>query len=67
MLRLEVGRHLRNKKKYLKPNIYELENNSKIKNIWDLYTGINDFKKGYQLSTNIVKEPFLLAMECIWG
>jgi hypothetical protein len=45
-----------NKKEYLKPNIYELENNSKIKNIWDLYIGINDFKKGYQTRTIIVKD-----------
>ena len=34
----------------------ELETNSKIKNIRDLYRGINDFKKGYQPRTNIVKD-----------
>ena len=34
----------------------ELENNSKIKNIRDLYRGINDFKKGYQPRTDIVKD-----------
>jgi hypothetical protein len=28
----------------------------KIKNIWNLYTGISDFKKGYQTRTNIVKQ-----------
>jgi len=33
----------------------ELETNSKIKNIRDLYWGINDFKKGYHPRTNIVK------------
>ena len=39
------NRHFRNKKKeYLKAKIDELENNSKIKNIRDLYTSINDFK-----------------------
>jgi len=34
----------------------ELETNSKIKNIRDLYGGINDFKKGYQPRTNIVND-----------
>ena len=34
----------------------ELETNSKIKNIRDLYRGINDFKKGYQPRCNIVKD-----------
>ena len=36
--------------------IEDLETNSKIKNIRDLYRGISDFKKGYQLRTNIVKD-----------
>ena len=31
-------------------------NNSKIKNIRDLYRGINDFKKDYQPRTNIIKD-----------
>ena len=44
----EASRHFRNKKKaYLKAKIEELETKSKMKNIWDLYRGINDFKKGY--------------------
>jgi hypothetical protein len=52
-----ASRHFRNKKKaYLKAKIEELETNSKIKNIRDLYRGINDFKKGYQPRTNIVKD-----------
>jgi len=37
-------------------SIYELETNSKIKNIRDLFRGINDFMKGYQPKTNIVKD-----------
>jgi len=42
-------------------NIYiyfsdKLETNSKIKNIRDLYRGINDLKKGYQPRCNIVKD-----------
>jgi len=53
----EASSHLRNKKKeYLKAKIEELETNSKIKNIRDLYRGINDFKKGYQLRTDRVKD-----------
>jgi len=35
--------------------IEELKTNSKIKIIRDLYRGVNDFKKGYQPGTNIVK------------
>ena len=49
--------YFRNKKKaYLKAKIEDLETNSKIKNIRDLYRGISDFKKGYQLRTNIAKD-----------
>jgi len=56
-VRREASRHFRNKKKvYLKAKIEELETNSKIKNIKELYRGINDFKKGYQPRTNIVKD-----------
>jgi len=56
-VRREVRRHFRNNKKaYLKPKIEELETNSKIENIRNLYRGINDFKKGYQPRCNIVKD-----------
>jgi hypothetical protein len=44
------------RKDYLKAKIDEFENNSKIKNIRDLYRGINNLKKGYQPRTNIVKD-----------
>ena len=43
-------------KEYLKARIKELETNSKIKNIRDLYGGINDFKKGYHPRTNVKDE-----------
>jgi hypothetical protein len=33
-----------------------LETNSKNKNIRDIYRGINEFKKGYQPVTNLVKD-----------
>jgi hypothetical protein len=56
-VRREASRHFRNKKReYLKDKINELESNSKIKNIKDLYRGINEFKKGYQPRTNLVKD-----------
>jgi hypothetical protein len=43
-VRRDASRHFRNKKKaYLKAKIEELETNSKIKNIRDLYRGISDF------------------------
>ena len=44
------------KEEYLKAKIDELETNSKIKNIRDLYRGINDFQKGYHPRTNILKD-----------
>ena len=56
-VRREVSRHFRNKKKeYLRAKIEELEANSNINNIRDLYRGINDFKKGYQPRCSIVKD-----------
>jgi hypothetical protein len=55
-VRQEASRHFRNKKReYLKDKINELESNSKNKNIRYLYRGINEFKKGYQPRTNLVK------------
>ena len=53
----ETIRRFRNKKKeHLKAKIEELETNSKIKNIRDLYRSITDFRKGYQARANIVKD-----------
>jgi len=49
----ESSRHFRNKEK---AKIDELETNSKIKNIRDLYRGFSDVKKEYQRRTNIVKD-----------
>ena len=40
----------------MKGKIEELETNSKINNIGDLYRGINYVKKGYQPRTGIVKD-----------
>jgi hypothetical protein len=46
-VRREASRHFRNKKKeYLKAKIYELQTNSKNKNLRDLYRGISDLKEG---------------------
>jgi hypothetical protein len=53
----EASRHFRNKKReYLKDKINKLESNSKNKNLRDLYRGINEFKKGCQPRTNLVKD-----------
>jgi hypothetical protein len=40
----------------MKAKIEELETNSKLRNVRDLYRGINDLKKGYQPRTNIVRD-----------
>jgi hypothetical protein len=54
-LKREANRYFRKtKKEFLKDKIDELETNSKIKNIRDLYRGINGFMKGYQPKTNRV-------------
>jgi hypothetical protein len=56
-VRRAASRHFRNKKReYLKDKINELVSSSKNKNIRDLYRGINEFKKGYQPRTNLVKD-----------
>ena len=56
-VRCNASRHFRNKKKaYLKAKIEELDTYCKVNNVRDLYRGINDFKKGYQPRTIIVKD-----------
>jgi hypothetical protein len=55
-VRCKSSRHFSIKRKeYLKDKIDELDTNSKIKNIADLFRGNNDFKRGYQPTTNIEK------------
>jgi hypothetical protein len=47
-VRRETNRQFRNiKKEYMKDETEELETNSRMKNIRDLYRCVNDFKKGY--------------------
>ena len=49
-VRCEVSSHFRNKKKaYLRAKIEELESNSKIQNIRDLYRCISDLRRGTSL------------------
>jgi hypothetical protein len=56
-VRRDASRHIKNKNKaYLKVKIEELETNSKIKNVRDLYRSISDFKKGYQPRTSTVRD-----------
>jgi len=55
-VRREVSRYFRSKMKaYLRAKIEGIETNSRIKNIRDLYTGINEFKTMYQPRYDIVK------------
>jgi hypothetical protein len=55
-VRREASRHFRYKERgYLKDQINDLESNSKNKNIRGLHRGINEFKKGYQPRTKLVK------------
>ena len=44
------------KRHVLRAKIEDLENNSKINNIRNLYRGISDMKKGFQPRTRIVKD-----------
>jgi len=56
-VRHDASRHFRNKKKaYRKTKIEELETNSTVNNVRDLYRVINDFKMEYQPRTMIVRD-----------
>jgi hypothetical protein len=56
-VRRKASRHFRNQEREcLKDKINELKSNSKNKNIRDLYRVINEFKKGYQTRTDLVKD-----------
>jgi hypothetical protein len=44
------------KREHMKSKINELENTNKNKNIRNLNRGINEFRKGYRPSINIVKD-----------
>jgi hypothetical protein len=62
--RCEASRHFRNKKReYLKENINELATNSKNKNTRDTYTGINEFRRGYQPRSNFVKDEMVICLQ----
>jgi len=55
-VRREASRNFRSKKNICEIKIDELETHSKIKNIRVSYRGMNDFHRGYQPRTNIVKD-----------
>jgi hypothetical protein len=55
-VRCEASIYFRNKRGYLKGKINELAVNSKNKNIRNLYREINEFKRGYQPRSNLMKE-----------
>jgi hypothetical protein len=55
-IRCEASNHFRNEKReHLKDKINELATNSKNKNIRDWHRGINEFKKGHQPRSSLVK------------
>jgi hypothetical protein len=56
-VKYEASRHFRKiRQEYLKDKINELATNSKNKYIRDLYRGINEFDKGYQPRSNLMKD-----------
>jgi hypothetical protein len=57
IVRREASRYFMNKTgEYLKYKINELATNGKNKNIRGLYSGINEFKRGYQPRNSLVKD-----------
>ena len=57
IVRRDTSRMLRKKKSdYMKANVNKLEENSKSKNIRELYKGINEFKKGYHPRPYVIKK-----------
>jgi DNA repair ATPase RecN len=51
-----IRESIKKQEKGLKAKINVLETNNKNKNIRDLYRGINEFKKGYQPRSNVIKD-----------
>ena len=45
----------------MKAKVNKLEENSKNKNIREIYKGINEFKKGYQPRAYVIKKQSLVA------
>jgi hypothetical protein len=66
-VRREASRHCRNKEReHPKAKIEEIETNSKIKYIRNMYRGISDFKKCYQPRTNIVEDEIWLQSPTVF-
>jgi hypothetical protein len=58
-VRSEASRHFKNKRKeFLKDKINELAMNSKNKDIRDLYSGKNEFERGYRILRTIRRTFF---------
>jgi hypothetical protein len=43
---------------YLKDKAVEVEKNSEIGNVRDLYQGINEFEKGYHRGVHLLKDKY---------
>jgi hypothetical protein len=62
-IKCEASRHFRNNmREYLKHKINELATNSKNKDIRDLYREINEFKRGYQPGSNLVRIRMVICL-----
>ena len=56
-VRCDICRTFKKKKRdYLKEKVNKLEENSKNKTIQEMYQGINEFKKGYQPRSYVIKK-----------
>jgi len=70
-VRCNASRHFRNKKKaYLKAKIEELETNSKVNNVRDLYRGINPFSaspphRTYARSARLILRKLLVLIQIV--
>jgi hypothetical protein len=53
---IKAIRHFRKLRGIFKGKNNDLETNTKNKNIRDLHRDVNEFKKGYQPRTNLVKD-----------
>jgi hypothetical protein len=64
----QISRTFRNKKReYLRGKIDDLESNNKNKNIRDIYRGVNQFKKGYQPTINVIKDENCSLLADPWN
>jgi hypothetical protein len=62
-IRCEGRTFMTKTREYLEDNIDEVETSSKNKYIGDMYRDINEFKKGYQPRSNLVKMRMVICLQ----